>query len=153
MILSLAAAVAVVRAPPGVKERAPPAWRALQLAELPSELASGARGKLHGAPPCLRSLRKVGWGHTARWRLGAYSDGELACDVDFARLCAEERFKKFVAGHDWGVKNEGEGLEDEVGEIREQFLQRRARTTRRARARPPPFFRSGLTDAAAGTRC
>ena len=26
----------------------------------------------------------MGWGHTARWRLGAYSDGEFACDVDFA---------------------------------------------------------------------
>ena len=84
MILQVAAALLAVVAPTGSKERAPPAWRALQLAELPSELASGARGKLHGAPPCLRSLRKVGWGHTARWRLGAYSDGEFACDVDFA---------------------------------------------------------------------
>ena len=84
MILQVAAALLAVVAPTGSKERAPPAWRALQLAELPSELASGARGKLHGAPPCLRILRKVGWGHTARWRLGAYSDGEFACDVDFA---------------------------------------------------------------------
>ena len=63
--------------------QAPPAWRALQ--DVPAECLN-APGKLHGAPPCLRTLRKVGWGRDACWRLGTFDDlsNLLALDVDFA---------------------------------------------------------------------
>jgi len=57
-----------------------PAWRALQVT--PVELAE-VPGKLHGAPPCLRGLRKVEWGHKARWRLGTFTSSErnITCDI------------------------------------------------------------------------
>ena len=65
-----------------VSVQAPPAWRALQ--DVPAECLN-APGKLHGAPPCLRTLRKVGWGRDACWRLGTFDDlSNLALDVDFA---------------------------------------------------------------------
>ncbi len=66
-----------------VSVQAPPAWRALQ--DVPAECLN-APGKLHGAPPCLRTLRKVGWGREACWRLGTFDDlsNLLALDVDFA---------------------------------------------------------------------
>jgi hypothetical protein len=62
-------------------QASPPAWRALQLDSLPASLAS--RGSLQGTPPCLATLRKVGRGQHAAWRLGSYA-GELALEVHVA---------------------------------------------------------------------
>ena len=73
------ALIATVALGLGVAER-PPAWRALQ-----SVPGLEGRGKLHGAPPCLRGLRKLGWGHTAKWRVAQYSGpSSMAMDIDFA---------------------------------------------------------------------
>ena len=55
----------------------PPAWRAMQLAEL--------GGQAQGAPPCLSRLTKVGRrsGQRAAWLLGSYRGGEeLDLDLD-----------------------------------------------------------------------
>ena len=77
LLTSLAHAPAARQAP------APPAWRAAQIAALPPELATGARGQLQGAPPCLSSLPKVGrrQGQRAAWYLGSYHGTELELDV------------------------------------------------------------------------
>ena len=51
----------------------PPAWRAIQ-----SENWSVG---LHGAPPCLADLDKVGQGHDSRWLLATYRGAEPQFDV------------------------------------------------------------------------
>ena len=86
-----------------------PAWRALQITQLPEGLAS--RGRLRGAPPCLATLQKVGQGHEAAWRLGSYRrsgvDIDLAFDVNLAldKNPAEPCCKlQFVASPDMGVR-------------------------------------------------
>jgi hypothetical protein len=58
----------------------PPAWRAIQSKLVPSEFSS--RGKLKGAPPCLATLKKVGYGKGAAWHLGMCTLGELTFDVN-----------------------------------------------------------------------
>ena len=65
--------------------KAPPAWRTLQLRQLPAGLALRDL-RLRGAPPCLRTLRKVGQGHCAAWRLATFAGGddEWSFDVNLA---------------------------------------------------------------------
>lgn len=77
------ATVATQRAKPARQQQqapaGPPAWRAFQLAELPT----GYAGPLDSSPPCMRAFEKRGSGHSAAWRLATY-DGESPLEVRIA---------------------------------------------------------------------
>eukprot|EP00316_Scyphosphaera_apsteinii_P020695 CAMPEP_0119302974 /NCGR_PEP_ID=MMETSP1333-20130426/4490_1 /TAXON_ID=418940 /ORGANISM="Scyphosphaera apsteinii, Strain RCC1455" /LENGTH=350 /DNA_ID=CAMNT_0007305515 /DNA_START=123 /DNA_END=1172 /DNA_ORIENTATION=+ len=55
----------------------PPAWRGVQ--HVPPELQT--RGKLQGAPPCLKSFKKQGRGRDACWHLASYRGKPIDIDV------------------------------------------------------------------------
>jgi len=104
MIATLGAASWSVAAPP-------PAWRALQGSHLPDGMTE--RGRLRGAPPCLKTLRKVGQGHDAAWRLGTFqADGlDLEINVALDKNPAEPCCKlQFLAPHVGTVGDDHDGL-------------------------------------------